>query len=172
MNATKLHVNKHWPAYRLMAIAVLFAVSLIWTTYDWPTFSLIKARAEGVAILGIGLALTEACFIIGAIVAAASVGMLLSAQGGFVGWWKNLRHARRNIQDVMQSITRNKLFEFGFWLNLLGAVGTSLLLGVAVVMLLPVVAWWILILLILDIAASLGWRIPLYRSRKAQKHNA
>jgi hypothetical protein len=60
------------------------------------------------------------------------------------------------------------VFGAGFWLNFLGAVGTSLLLIYSVMKYVPFAGWGLLVLLVLDLAATFGWRVPLQLAR--QRH--
>jgi hypothetical protein len=55
----------------------------------------------------------------------------------------------------------SRWFMAGFWLNFLGAVGTSLVLIVGVVYLVPKAGWGLLVVVGLDLLATFGWRIPL-----------
>jgi hypothetical protein len=166
VNKLLTKVHNHWPKYRIAALALLIGLSLGWIIYDWSDFSLLKERAQGVVALGVGLAVTEACFILGALFMAASVGIQIAESNRVHGWIRHMRYVRREVKTIAHQTGESRLFGVGFWLNFIGAVGTSTLLVAAVFYYLPVAGWWLLIALLADLVVTFGWRIPVHLARR------
>jgi hypothetical protein len=142
---------------------VLAVASIIYTIYDWSYFDSLKNHLSAVALLGAGLVFTEFCFIAGGLIMALALGETLIASGR---WWRRLHQVRRQVRRLASQAIQSPLFGFGFWLNFLGAVGTSVILMYGVVAFLPRGSWLVLGALLLDLIATFGWRVPLEVSRR------
>jgi hypothetical protein len=165
---TKLHDN--WPTYRVFAMALLISTTVAWTIHDWAYFRLIKEKADEVVAIGASLVVTELCFILGALLMAASLG--INAFGGARGSRaiaRHVKHVRSQVKTIIMQTGQSRLFGVGFWLNFFGAVGTSFLLVLATFYYIPVAGWWLLGFLIIDVIATFGLRIPVHLARKKIK---
>jgi hypothetical protein len=165
MRNLKTHFLEHWPKYKLTGVSAIVIFSLVWTVLDWSRFDGLKDRAVQSVPLALGLGVTELLFVAGALLMALTAGNEL-----FEGWtkhsaWKKVGLARKNYKALAHSLAVSPLFSAGFWLNFAGAVGTSLILILAVFKFVPVAGWGLLILLIIDLAATFGWRLPLHKRR-------
>ena len=136
--------------------------SLLWTAYDWNGLSTIKNRLGTIVVFVIALTLSEILFIAGACFVAGAVGKHVFAGCG----WKPIRVAaairnvRRSYRSLASSAISSRLFRIGFNLNWIGAAATGVITALGILIVLPVHAWGLLLLPILDIAATFGWRIP------------
>ncbi len=156
------------PQIRLSLLTLVAVFSIGWTIYDWARLDELKSRVEGIAYLGVSLMLSEAFFIVGAILMLLAIGEELPTLH-FTKWLHHLRFVKREIKTIASSAIQSRLFGIGFWMNFTGAVLTSLILVFGVVKLLPIQAWGILLILAIDLIATFGWRIPLHISRKRLK---
>jgi hypothetical protein len=153
---------------RTIATTALVVLSLIWIIYDWAHLNQLNVRAGNFVHLATWLAVTEACFIVGAILMAASLGVgVVREQGRIRDWLKHLHHVRRQSKSLASTLIDSKIFALGFWLNFLGAVGSSLVLVAFVLHVSPLTGSGLLFVLLVDLAASFGWRIPLHLKRRA-----
>jgi hypothetical protein len=151
-----------------LALTALVGFSVLWTVLDWSRFDLIKERARELAWLGSGLLISEVCFIAGALVMTVSLGVEVAGNNRVHGWWKKLRYARREVKSMAQEAVASRLFGFGFWLNFVGAVGTSILLALSVIKFIPLAGWGLLVLVIIDLVATFSWRIPVHIARRSR----
>jgi hypothetical protein len=153
---------------RTIGTVVLVALSLIWILFDVTRLNALTTQASKIAYIAAGLLITETLFIIGAILMAASLGISAASQGHLLKkWYEHARHVRKQAKSLAGSIIDSKLFAMGFWMNFVGAVGTSLLLVILVLRFAPVAGSGLLIVLLIDLAATFGLRIPLHLKRKA-----
>lgn len=150
---------KNW---LIIAIAVL---SIAYTLYDWSQLKEIQKEISNIAYLGGALLFTEACFIIGALIMAATITEVV-AELKQKSWLRRLQYVRTHVRQLAHSFLKSKVFGFGFWLNFTGAVGTTVILAVGVIMVLPVGSWLLLVLLAIDLIATLGWRVPVQLQRR------
>jgi hypothetical protein len=160
--ATPVYLNSTTRALLLIAVAVL---SIGWTIYDWGNLNFLKDRLIGVEYVAIGLLLTEALFIVGALVMLAAVGEKIPSFHPR-RWVGNVNFLKKEIKAISSRAISSRLFGFGFWLNFIGAVGTSVILMLGVVRLFPIQAWGLLLILVIDLLATFGWRVPLQMARK------
>jgi hypothetical protein len=150
------------------ASILLAVLSLVWIIYDWSSEGLLAARAHALVAAGLYLVITETCFIVGAIIMAATLGVGVATEGHrFKRWYRHIRYVRSEAKHLALSLVENHWFAVGFWLNFFGAVGTSLILIGVVTADAPFAGWGLLVLLVLDLAATFGWRIPLHMKRRA-----
>jgi hypothetical protein len=151
-------------------MALLISTTVAWTIHDWAYFRLIKEKADEVVAIGAGLVVTELCFIIGALLMAASLGIqAFGGARGSRGIVRHVRHVRAQVRHIITQTGQSRLFGIGFWLNFFGAVGTSFLLVLATFYYIPIAGWWLLGFLIIDLIATFGLRIPVHIARKKIK---
>lgn len=156
---------------RLILVFVIVVASLVATIYDWARVGDILGRLSEIGWLGAVLIATEACFIIGALLMAVSAGESIAHVRHPRHWWAHMRYLRQEVKTIAGRMLSSRLFAIGFWLNFAGAVGTSLVLVFGVIHFLPHTGWGLLILIVIDLVATFGWRLPLeYHRRKARKH--
>lgn len=105
---------------------------------------------------GTGLLVSEAVFVGGLAVMLAALGMRLSP---------NPMRWRRQWRAAARKATSTPTFWVGFWINAVGALATGVIGTAAVVVTLPVTAWGLAALPLLDVAltlsvrgAALSWR--------------
>jgi hypothetical protein len=150
---------KQW----LYAVLILF--SLVYTAYSWSHFSDIKERLAAIPAFGGALVLTEVSFIAGALLMAAAIGESFEGISGRKHLWAKAMYARKHTKRLAEQFLESRLFGLGFWLNFIGAVGTTAILAVGVVTVLPVGSWALLLVLLVDLLATFSWRIPLQMTR-------
>jgi len=150
------------PAARWI-LAALITASFLWSIYDWTKLHDVVNRIHDLAYLLVAITISELFFTIGAIVMILEVGL---AFGEAKGWLHLAHRARLSLRDSLSVATYSRLFGLGFWLNLIGAVGTSVLLAAGVIWLMPVASWGLVVLLFIDIIATLSWRIPVQINRR------
>jgi hypothetical protein len=151
-----LKLNRYW-------IGALFFLSVAWSIYDWSKFSVVVHRLDNFSFLLGLLAVSEILFIAGALIMALEAGRML---GYGKSWHHHLRHPRRSVAQSMQITVTSRTFGLGFWLNLTGALGTTLILISGVLWLLPIESWGLIVLLAIDIVATISWRLPLHKKRR------
>lgn len=136
--------------------------SLTWTVWSWDGLSQIRHRLSEIGVFAGLLVFTEVCFIVGAVLVASGLGKSVFANTGSnpFKWARALVQVRGSYHDMAVRISESSLFRAGFNLNWFGAVGTGIVAAVGIVVVLPYSAWGIMILPLLDIAASIGWRLP------------
>jgi hypothetical protein len=155
MHRAKKHKSK--------IVIALVGGSFLWTVLSWPQLKLLQDKLTSVYVIALLLAITEACFVIGAFLMAATVGLDLTGsktgapkRGRVTQAWK-ARGLTRQLADIAST---DRKFLFGFNLNWLGAMGTGIILAAGIVWVLPYTAWGLLILPFLDIIATNAWRVP------------
>jgi hypothetical protein len=156
-------------AYRNWLIPFLIIASTVWSFYDWSHLHQVVARIHQLEPLVVILAISEICFITGAVIMAAEVA---GALGESHGLWRHLRHHRRLLRETLGHNLQTKWFGLGFWLNFAGAVITSAVLAGGVIWLMPVASWGLFVLLIIDIIATFSWRVPLHRHRRRLRRSS
>jgi hypothetical protein len=145
---------------------VIVFASLVWTIYNWSGLTEIKHKLGGAIVVVAALLVSETCFLVGTVIMFVSAGSrLFGGDGIFV----NVFEARRNTKFFATQVTTSTPFRIGFNLNWIGAVLTGLTLLLGILFLLPTTSWGLVILPVLDIVASFGWRIPIDRQIRALK---
>ncbi len=91
----------------------------------------------------------ELCFLGGLLVMAYAVGHDL---GSNVLKWK------KQLRAVIKKVVKDRTFWFGFWLNFVGAIGTTSVLIIASVFYLPIYAKWVVVFGIIDLMITLSLR--------------
>lgn len=137
--------------------------SMGWTAYNWSGLDRVRHRLGDAAIIAVLLILCEVSFVIGAALVAVGLGREAFRGTGHnpLRWIAALLQVRSQFKVLAACVSNNKLFRFGFYLNWMGAFGTGLVLLIGIIIVLPVTAWGIAILPLLDIVATFGWRLPI-----------
>lgn len=117
------------------------------------------------------LVVTEALFIVGAFAMAVSVGENLAEFRHPRYWCKGVMTVREQVKIYVETLIISPLFSFGFWCNFAGAVGTSAILIIGLLMVAPMASAGLVILVVLDLVATFGWRIPLEIARRKVRVN-
>ena len=155
---------------QVSAVRALVAASLAWTLWNWRGLTQVTNRLHDAAAFAGALIVTETLFVVGAVVAVIALGHTTFAGIGanpskwLVGW-----KSARAYRDRSQEIARSRLFRFGFMMNWAGALGTGIVAFVGIIVVLPSTAWGLLVFPILDIAATVGWRIPVHARIKGAR---
>jgi uncharacterized membrane protein len=149
----------------------LIVASIVLVIFDWNNIQTIKDRLDEVVWMGISLLVTEALFIVGAVLMAVSAGESLSDFKRLHHWPRKLNEFKKNARQFAERLIVSRLFTIGFWINFAGAVGTSVILIVAVVKFAPYTGIGVLTIIAIDLITTFGWRIPLELARRrVQKH--
>lgn len=98
--------------------------------------------------IGTGVIATEALFIIGLLVMATSLGLRIH----------NPFQLRKQMKSILQEAVASRMFWNGFWINAVGACGSSLLLCIGIFSALPVTSWGLVYLPIADLATTIAIR--------------
>jgi hypothetical protein len=140
-------------------------VSLVWSLANLNQFSQIKQQLSNIEIFAITIVISEVCFIGGLGLVAFGTGQSVFAGTGFnpIKWFGALFNLRRLSKGLLHGVSGNVFGRFGFYLNWVGAVGTTATLLIGALWFLPGVSRIIAVLLIADLAATFGWRVPLQR---------
>src|SRR5476649_1933327 len=97
--------------HKATALAALVIFSFAWIVYDGSRLSILAGQAHKLALLGLCIAFTEACFMVGAILMAMSLGIGISTHEGRIrGWYKHVRYVRREVKTLARNMLQNKLF--------------------------------------------------------------
>lgn len=126
-------------------LIVLSIGSLIFAPLG-PTIDRLKEVGPWVAI---GLLASEALFILGLAVMAATVGVKLGANP--LKW-------RSHFEAILAKLNRTPLFWVGLALNTIGALGTGVVLLIATLTGLPPSAWGLLVLPLADLSLTAAVR--------------
>lgn len=147
-------------------LTALVITSIALIAIDWAHMREITHHLSSVTWIGICLLITEAFFVIGALLMAISAGENLSEFKRLRHWPRRLSELRNSARHFAEKMILSRTFTIGFWLNFIGAVGTSLILIGAVIAFTPYTGFGILIVIIIDLIATFGWRIPLELTRR------
>ncbi|MFE6904781.1 hypothetical protein ACFVFJ_50145 [Streptomyces sp. NPDC057717] len=156
---TEPQSSSNWTR-RLVVSAVV--VSIAWTAFTWRELAVVKQRLSEVALLTLGFALTEVLFIGGAILMAIGCGITVRREGQVTTVRGLLRLRGQYRQLALRSMGSN-VFRLGFNVNWIGAVGSGLLVLAGILLVLPVSAWALTTLPLVDVVASIAWRVPARR---------
>jgi hypothetical protein len=154
---------RRFASLRKYLVWTIVVASIIWTAYDWNGLSSIKTRLGALVAVVISLILSECLFLLGACLVAVAVGKHVFADCGGkpIRIAAAIRRVRRSYKSLASTALSSRLFRLGFNLNWIGAAATGLILALGILLALPVHAWGLLLLPILDIAATFGWRMPI-----------
>jgi hypothetical protein len=139
-------------------------ISVVYTIVDWSALHEVREKLSSIAFLPLAVAITEICFITGAVLMLIALGEEF-AFANVKNVIKSSIHAKRNIKEIASKGIRTATFGIGFWLNFLGAVGTSLILLFGVFYVLPIQAWGVSLIILIDLIATFAWRVPLQMIR-------
>lgn len=168
MKHTILLLKKHRSLFlTLLAVASIALLVINALTTDYSQF-----RIGQVLWVAIGLVVGETLFVVGALVMAYSVGENVSHFGHIRKWRQGLSYLRKHARRFGETLIVSKSFTVGFWMNFAGAVITSLILISAIIAYNPYAGAGILVVLVIDLVATFGWRIPIEIARRKVKQNA
>ncbi len=125
-------------------IVVMIAYDSSDVVYD------IKKNADWIVL---ALVITEACFIAGIVIMSFAVFKTI----------RNPFRQRGQLNELVRQGVRTWSFNIGFVLNAIGAIGTSLVLISAATTTLPIYAWSILLLPVIDLFVTVVLRIALIK---------
>jgi hypothetical protein len=154
-----------------LILVLLVVGSLAFTLSNRSVYEHIAHQAQTIRLLGIILLVCEICFVAGALIMMASLGVQLEEGTRLKRWWGHLKYARQEFKTVASQALTSRLFGFGFWLNFAGALGTSLVLAFTVLTVAPATGIGLLIVIGVDLVATFAWRVPLHYLRRSKiKH--
>lgn len=159
------------PSAQLFIIWAGLLVSIVLAIAYWPQLSLAKQQISHLMFYGVALVITEIFFTAGALIMAVEIGAELSGEIRGPHWLYRLRHARRNLRKHAKAAIRSRWFGLGFWLNFIGAVGTSLILIVGIMSVAKIAGLGLIAILAIDLVASFAWRVPLHINRRKMRTN-
>jgi hypothetical protein len=151
----------------LVAVASIALLIINAVTTDYSQF-----HVGQVLWVAIGLIIGEILFIVGALLMAYSVGENVSHFGHIRRWRQALIYLRKHARRFGETLIVSRSFTVGFWMNFAGAVITSLILIIAIVAYNPYAGAGILLVLVIDLIATFGWRIPIEIARRKVRQNA
>lgn len=102
------------------------------------------------------LLISEILFILGILLMALSIEHDLGPNP--LKWRKQLKHLVKNMRT-------DKRFWVGFWMNMIGALGTGVIVFIGIILVLPIQSWGILWLPIADITITLLLRATVLEIR-------
>lgn len=150
---------------REAVIIALVVMSLIVALLS-PKDQVIDALSNQWSYLLIILVATEGLFLAGLAIMIVVLGYDL---GPNVFLW------RKHLNSALHEIPQQNSFWIGFWVNAVGAVGTGLVVLFTVITILPVQAWGLSLIAVLDISITLSLRYEILRMAKDEsiktKHN-
>lgn len=149
------------PSAKHVLAASIVIASVAWTATDWNGLNGATAQLGNVAALAVLIGLSEVCFVAGAVLIATGIGGTLGRKGdGVVSRIAGARRARPDLGLIAAQVEANRLVRVGFYLNLAGALGTAVFVGVGVLVFLPRTAWGLALLALFDVIATFGARAP------------
>jgi hypothetical protein len=76
---------------------------------------------------------------------------------------RNVVRRHVSLDDLLDAAHRSQVWRLGFYGNWIGALGTTSVMIIAVLLLTPPAAWGMAVLLLIDFAATMALRWPLHR---------
>lgn len=180
MTATSVGSRK--TVFKKWAVRIIVIASLMWTVANWSALTEIKDELDEAIIFVILFAFSEVCFIVGALLVAVGTGKTIFADTGKnpLNRLRAILRVRSTYRKFVADAPRSGAVRFGFHLNWFGALATGVFAAVGIIVVLPMTSWGLLVLPLLDIVATIGWRAPIqkrlghtsgYRVRLAQKQD-
>lgn len=139
---------------KLTWLLIIFSVAMLFFS---PLEELRKTLSETLSWVVPGLLLTEGLFVLGIFFMAASVEHELGLNP--LKW-------RSHVRNVLRYVPQSRIFWTGFWVNAVGAVGSGVVLGVAIVVGLPVTSWGLIWLPFLDLGLTIALRAVILELKK------
>lgn len=138
----------------LWSLVIISVGFLLFTPYD----QLLDNAKQVLPWVSTAIILSEALFITGLIIMALAAGM-------------SVRHPwrlRRELKAIFRTTANSRLFWVGFWINVIGAVGSTGSVCVALLKVLPVQSWAIILIPLADLLATALLRLWVisYRARE------
>lgn len=139
----------------LWALVIISVGFLFFTPYD----QLLDNAKQVLPWVGTAIILSEALFITGLIIMAIAAGMSV----------RNPWRLRRELKAIFRSAANSRLFWVGFWINVVGAVGSTGSVCVALFKVLPVQSWAIILIPLADLLATALLRLWVIRYRARER---
>jgi hypothetical protein len=155
---------KIWsPGMRRGLVWAIVAVSIGWTLYDWNGLTAVEGRLSSVFALAVALVVSECMFVAGSCMVAAALGRHVFAGVGAspVRALRAVAGIRGQYREIAARATKSRMFTWGFVINWIGAAMTGVVVFVGILIVLPMTAWGLLVLPVLDLVATFGWRVPI-----------
>lgn len=154
---TKLEQLKGFVHRNRVKLAVSATVgSVLATVAIDPMSETIENVKEAAPWVVGGVATSEALFVTGAIMMAASVGRKVG----------NPFKIKERIPEIASKADSSRLFKTGFWVNTIGAVGDFVAVSPAIVSTMPVHSWGVLGFTLADLGVTYGVRRTIWRGVK------
>ncbi len=135
-------------------IVVFSIISLVFSP-----FGKLKDEAIGSVWWLVGGALvTEILFILGLVIIAIAMGRKIG----------NPIKLRKQWKQLLSAGFRSNLFWVGFWVNLVGSVGTTVVFGVGILTVLPIQSWGLTIIPAADLTATIVIRKAVIKRRNSR----
>lgn len=153
-------------------IISLIIASIVLTVYDWTNIKDVHSYLWSAGVVGIGIVIAEVLFIAGVVFMAISAGESFPSIKKIHKWPGHFSALRGDTRSFAENLLTSRLFAIGFWMNFVGAVGTSTILVFAILKFAPYTGIGVLAVIIVDLVATFGWRIPLEiaRQREVRRH--
>lgn len=150
---------------------VLIVSSLLLVVADLTHMAQVQPYFQQVAWVGVLLIISEILFVLGVILMMIGAGESLAEASKSQPLYKRLYYIRKNYRRLGEAAIVNNIFTIGFWMNFLGAVASSIILIVVIIVYTPITGSGILLILIIDLVATFGWRIPVELARRRIKRS-
>ncbi|MGB3023839.1 MAG: hypothetical protein WBB39_03475 [Candidatus Saccharimonadales bacterium] len=150
-------------------LTILVIVSIGLTVINWQLSGDLRSRMVEIVWVAPALFVTEALFVVGAIMMAVSAGENLAEYRHPRHWHRGVMTIRRQTRQFAEKLVISTLFTVGFWCNFAGAVGTSLILIIGLALIAPLTSLGVTLIIVIDLIATFGWRIPLEIARRKIK---
>jgi hypothetical protein len=157
---------------RLSAVLLLAIASLAWTVWRWNSLDQLRSHLGVHAlIVGIAIGVSEALFVVGALILAHSAGQNVFGEDAWQPWrWiPAIAAVRRGVRSV-EPMHGNRGALAGLYLNWFGALGSTGLIPIAIIAtMLPIASWGLMTPFVFDVLATCAWRrVLLNRFREEQ----
>jgi hypothetical protein len=138
----------------LWTLVVISVGFLFFTPYD----QLLDHAMQVLPWVGTAIILSEALFMTGLIIMALAAGISVRYP------WR----LRRELKVIFRATANSRLFWTGFWINVVGALGSTGSVCVALFKVLPVQSWAIILIPLADLLATALLRLWVigYRARE------
>ncbi len=164
-------MNIRWLKKHKNSFLLLIAVASVGLmVIDIIFFHDLKSHLSQIVWTSGALAVTETLFIVGALIMALSLGERIEHFRSIKTWHHGIRYIRLHARQFGEQLIVSPTFTLGFWVNFVGAVGSSVILIIGLLSVAPYTSLGILTVIVIDLVATFGWRIPIEIARRRLRH--
>lgn len=151
--------------WRKLAFWGLIAGSITLTVLNWSSVSDLSNQLDDALVLLVLLIASEVTFVVGAALMVVAAGSVLFDGGARAGIAR-IGSIRSELSRLGSALSTSRTSWFGFYCNIIGATGTGLVLLVGPFVVLPPTAWGLAVIGVVDLAATVGRGLPMYRAMR------